>query len=110
MMKTNRIEQEKVTIEKMIALYCAHKHNSQDKLCSDCQDLLEYAWKRLDLCKHGENKPTCGKCPIHCYKPDARLKVKKVMRYTGPRMVLYHPLEALKHLVQSLVSSQDKGR
>lgn len=110
MIKKTKIEHEKVTIEKMIALYCKHQHNPQGKLCPDCQDLLGFAWRRLELCKHGENKPTCGKCPIHCYKPDMRAKVRQVMRYAGPRMVIYHPLEALKHLLQSLGSSKDKDR
>ena len=103
-MKKSKIEKDKVTIKKMIDIYCKDKHGSKDKLCQDCSELLEYSWRRLELCRHGENKPTCGKCPIHCYKPDMREKIRKVMRYAGPRMIIYHPLEALKHLLQSITS------
>lgn len=101
-MKQKTIEKDKVTIEKMITIYCKHKHDPKDELCPECSELLHYAKKRLELCRHGENKPTCGKCSIHCYKPDMRTKIKEVMRYVGPRMVLYHPIEALRHLLEAL--------
>lgn len=92
-----RIEYEKRTVEKMISLYCrAHRH--PECLCADCRQLLEYAHARLDKCKFGEGKPTCRKCPIHCYRPDMKEKMVAVMRYSGPRMLLHHPLHALRHL------------
>lgn len=103
-MKKTNIEHDKVTIKKMIILYCKHTHGSKDKLCQDCEALLEYAWKRLELCKHRENKPTCGKCPTHCYKPEMRERIRKVMRFSGPRMIIYHPMDALKHILHSLKS------
>lgn len=55
---------------------------------------------RLDRCKFGNEKPTCKKCPIHCYKPDMREKMRAVMRWAGPRMMLYHPKEAIRHLIR----------
>lgn len=68
-----RIEQEKNTVAKMVHIYCKY-HERNRKLCNECQQLLEYAQQRLNYCKFGENKPTCRKCPIHCYKPDMRKK------------------------------------
>jgi predicted amidophosphoribosyltransferase len=97
----SRIENEKKTVEQMIRLYCRLKEGNQT-LCPDCQALLEYAHKRLNHCKFGERKSTCRKCPVHCYKPDMRDRMKEVMRFAGPRMMIYHPLEALKHLWQEL--------
>ena len=49
-----------------------------------------------------ENKPTCKKCPIHCYKPDMKEKMREAMRYAGPRMMWYHPIAAIKHLIREL--------
>jgi len=93
-----RIEYEKKTVEKMIYLYCRlHKHTNHP-LCDDCKQLLEYAHKRLDRCKFGNDKSTCRKCPVHCYKPDTREKMRAVMRFSGPRMILHHPIMAIKHL------------
>ncbi|MFZ3102466.1 MAG: nitrous oxide-stimulated promoter family protein [Desulfitobacteriaceae bacterium] len=62
------------------------KHYSQIDLCEDCQTLKNYAHKRLDRCQFGENKPTCGKCSVHCYKQAQRQKIIKVMKFAGPKM------------------------
>ena len=67
-----RIEKEKQTINLMINLYCKKKHKYKNGLCEDCNELLEYAHKRLDFCKFGNEKSFCSKCPIHCYKKDMK--------------------------------------
>ncbi|OEF98149.1 nitrous oxide-stimulated promoter family protein [Desulfuribacillus alkaliarsenatis] len=96
-----RIIRELETIEKMIYIYCKDKHGTGGILCSDCHNLLEYARKRLHMCPHGESKPVCGNCKIHCYKKDKRQQVIDVMRYAGPRMTYKHPILALYHLLDS---------
>ena len=63
-----------------------------------CRELEEYACKRLSHCPFGEEKPTCRLCTVHCYKPQMKERMKKVMRYAGPRMLLYHPIAAVRHL------------
>ena len=67
-------------------------------LCGECRELLEYSLARLEHCKFGNAKTKCHKCPVHCYRPDMREKIRTVMRFSGPRMLLYHPLEALRYL------------
>ncbi len=94
-----RMRREKKTIETMIRMYCHDMHDTEDALCKDCQCLLEYAGERLDKCLYQEQKPTCDKCPVHCYKPEMRQKVREVMKYSGPRMVYRHPVQAIRHLV-----------
>ena len=93
----SRIAHEKKTVEQMIRLYCRLKEGNRT-LCPDCQTLLVYAHKRLDHCKFGEGKSTCRKCPIHCYKPDMRERMRQVMRFAGPRVMLFHPIMAIRHL------------
>ena len=92
-----KIEREKRTIELMIKIYCKKKHKNKE-LCDECQELLEYAHKRLSFCKFGEEKTTCGKCPIHCYKKDMKERVKAVMRFSGPRLLIYNPIALFRHL------------
>ena len=93
-----RIEREKKTNTLMIEIYCRKKHgNKKGVLCDECKELLEYAHKRLSFCKFGENKSTCSRCPIHCYKRDMKLKVKEVMRFSGPRLIIYNPMELIRH-------------
>ncbi|MBQ5642621.1 MAG: nitrous oxide-stimulated promoter family protein [Bacteroidaceae bacterium] len=67
-------------------------------LCPQCQALLDYAHKRLEHCKFGEDKPSCTRCPVHCYKPAMREQIRQVMRYSGPRMLLHDPIMAIRHL------------
>ena len=93
-----RIAWEKRTVSHMIELWCRKNHGGQE-LCSECSELLDYSLARLDHCKFGAAKTKCHKCPVHCYRPDMRDKIRKVMRFSGPRMLFHHPLEALRYLL-----------
>ena len=110
-----RVAREQKTIETMIGIYCRGKHERKGELCSDCRQLLDYARTRLEKCPFQENKSTCAKCTVHCYKPEMREKIRVVMRYSGPRMLLRHPVLAVMHLVvdgrrQPPVLSKGKSR
>ena len=95
----NRIEREKHTVSLMIRLYCRRKEGNRS-LCEGCNKLEEYAHKRLSACKYGEQKTSCKKCPTHCYRKDMRERIRQVMRFAGPMMILYHPVEAIRHLFE----------
>lgn len=94
------IDWEKNTLEKMVKLYCRAKHRKKT-ICCDCRELIDYSQKRLDSCRYGKFKPACGNCPVHCYKPVMRERAKEVMRYAGPRMIIFHPLDAVRHLIKN---------
>jgi hypothetical protein len=91
------IGREKRTVERMIRLWCHHAEGNHE-LCPACAGLLDYAFSRLDRCPYAECKPACKECATHCYKPAMRERIRIVMRYAGPRMILYHPGEAIKHI------------
>lgn len=95
----SRIEQEKKTVEQMIRLYCRKKEGNKT-LCPQCKELLVYAHTRLSHCPFGDGKPTCRLCSIHCYKAEMKEQMRKVMKWAGPRMLLYHPVAAIRHLWQ----------
>jgi hypothetical protein len=95
---TPRLLRELETIEAMTRIYCADHHGAPHP-CAECQALMTYASKRLAVCTYGEDKPVCAKCQIHCYGKAMREKVREVMRYSGPRMILRHPWLALMHVV-----------
>jgi Nitrous oxide-stimulated promoter len=97
-----RIQREKRTVSAMIALYCQAHHPAAETPCAECRELQDYALARLDRCPFGDKKPTCAKCPIHCYKPDMKARIREVMRYAGPRMLRRHPLLAAMHQIDSL--------
>lgn len=91
------IRTEKRTIRAMLGIYCRDHHGTGRSLCLECEELLAYAHGRLDRCPFGREKTTCARCPVHCYKPAMRERVRTVMRYAGPRMLFRHPLLALLH-------------
>jgi len=98
----SRLEREKNTIRTMIKMYCKKFHEPEAEFCQECAELFEYTEKRLKFCSFGEDKPTCAKCPIHCYKSDMREKIRKIMRYAGPRMIYTHPIMGFRHLFKKL--------
>jgi hypothetical protein len=92
------LETEYRTVKAMMQIYCK-RHHHQDSLCHECQSLLNYAELRLDRCPYGQAKPTCNKCPIHCYKPEPKAQMKAVMRFSGPKMLFPHPILSIRHLL-----------
>lgn len=98
---TPRLEREHRTMSAMVGIYCRDHHGSATP-CAECQGFLDYAERRLEKCPYGEEKPTCARCPIHCYKPAQREQAKVVMRYAGPRMTWSHPWLAFLHVLDKL--------
>ena len=102
-------ENEKKVVDLMIALYCRGNHHSKKgTLCPQCSELSEYANERSDKCPHMATKTFCSSCPTHCYKPEMREKIRAVMRFSGPRMIFYHPVTAVHHLADSMREKRRK--
>jgi hypothetical protein len=100
--KTDRLERERQTVRYMIEIYCRKNHPAERaglQLCPACQQLADYAMQRIERCPFKANKPTCARCTVHCYKPAMREQVRQMMRFSGPRMLLYHPVLAIAHLL-----------
>ncbi|OSM96183.1 MULTISPECIES: nitrous oxide-stimulated promoter family protein [Lonsdalea] len=91
-----RIQREIRTVEQMITLYakCHPVPDGNDRYTV----LFRYAINRLNKCYFGEEKPACKQCPIHCYQPAQREMMKLIMRWSGPKMLLHHPVLAILHL------------
>ena len=87
---------EKKTIKSMIEIYCKYHH--ENPVCEECNELLEYAYKRIEKCPLRPDKPTCKNCHIHCYDKKHKERIKTVMRFSGPKMFLYHPILSLIYL------------
>jgi hypothetical protein len=94
-----RLTREALTLERMVRMYCLGIHGTAGAACAECGALLEYARGRLAACVYGARKPTCEKCPVHCFSPRRREEARGVMRYAGPRMLWRHPVLAVRHLL-----------
>lgn len=107
---SRRMQREARTVEAMIRRYCRDHHNTPSEPCLECRELLAYARQRLRHCPFQEHKTTCGKCPVHCYSPAKRERIRAVMRHAGPRMLLSHPFLAILHLLDGLRKPRHKGK
>ena len=95
-----RRARELATIRVMLRMYCRSQgHEKGGPLCAACGELLQYATRRLERCVFGDAKPTCANCLVHCYSADMRDRVKILMRYAGPRMLLRHPILGISHML-----------
>jgi hypothetical protein len=92
-----RLAREWKTMIAMTKIYCRDHHHQGDGLCSECEQFLTYANTRLERCRFGPEKPTCAKCPVHCYQRERREQVRVIMRYAGPRMMWEHPIMSVRH-------------
>jgi hypothetical protein len=97
--RTPRLVRELATIRAMVGMYCRDFHGHGRPLCAECTELFAYATRRLDRCVFGHDKPTCANCKVHCYNTQMRDRVRVVMRHAGPRMLLRHPLLAMRHVI-----------
>lgn len=95
-MRTSKQAQEKETVAFMIRYYCQKYHGKT--LCPQCEEVLVYAHHRIDKCPFMETKTFCSTCKVHCYNIEKREEIRKIMRYSGPRMLFHRPLMALKHI------------
>ena len=93
-----RRAREQKTMDAMMAMYCRRHHGGRS-LCAECAALSGYARRRLERCVFGDEKPTCANCVVHCYKADMRERVRVMMRWAGPRMLLRHPVLGILHLL-----------
>ncbi|MCX6257492.1 MAG: nitrous oxide-stimulated promoter family protein [Bacteroidia bacterium] len=107
-MKRNRLDIEKRTVDAMISVYCWARHGERTTLCPECAGLLEYSLQRVNKCIFGEDKPQCKTCPVHCYSPEMKERIKKVMRFSGPKMIFHYPLLSVIHLFHRKINLNGK--
>lgn len=102
-------EREKQLVSQMITWYCKKNHGGKG-LCPDCAALDAYARQRSDRCPFIETKTFCSNCKVHGYKPEMREKIRKVMGFSGPRMIFRHPVVAVRHAIETKKEKRRRER
>lgn len=59
----------------------------------------EHAIFKIEKCSFMGIKTFCLNYKVHCYNKEMREKIKFVMRFSGSRMIFYHPVMAISHLI-----------
>lgn len=65
-------------------------------VCNECREFLVYAFDRRLSCPL-EERPVCKHCPVHCYVPKHREKVREIMRFSGQYLIRRGRLDLLWH-------------
>jgi hypothetical protein len=67
----------------IVGRYCA---GNTLRYCNDCRRLLLHAVSKRVLCPY-DPKPSCKRCPSHCYGQGYREKIREVMRFSGMELI-----------------------
>lgn len=65
-------------------------------LCGECADLVAYAVEKRRRCPL-DPKPSCKKCPVHCYSKEYRARIREVMAFSGRRLIMRGRIDLLWH-------------
>ena len=60
---------------------------NSSEYCGECRRLLLHAVSKRLLCPY-HPKPSCKKCPTHCYGQGYREKIREVMRFAGRKLIM----------------------
>jgi hypothetical protein len=110
--QSGEMKKELKVLTDFVELFCRAKHwNSPSAdsaeamqigkahpLCVDCNELVRYAIERRLRCPL-DPKPTCKKCPIHCYGKEYRERIREIMAFSGRRMILRGRLDYIRHFL-----------
>lgn len=112
-----RLDADLRTLARFIRVYCRHKHEAAPRasvrlkdfdlddlgvgelpLCGGCAKLLAHAFVKRAHCPLNP-KPACKHCQSHCFQPAYREQIRKVMTYSGRKLVLSGRLDLLFKLL-----------
>lgn len=98
---TQEVEENIAILREFVRVYCRDHHDvAEGQICQECRELMIYARLKILACPY-DPKPKCKHCPTHCYKPEMRATVRKVMRYSGMQFVKRGRLDYLfKYFMQ----------
>lgn len=67
-------------------------------LCKDCLNLALLAQIHIQQCARIQDKSFCHLCPKNCYSKRHLKQISTMMKFSGKRILFYHPLLALKYI------------
>lgn len=89
------------TVEAIGQIYCKGNHGGAERdsggLCAECREAIELTIRRAEACPHGHTG-NCEDCHTHCQHGRAQENIKRMMRYSAPRMAYRHPVMTFRYL------------
>lgn len=72
-----------------------NKRRANYKLCPECYELIQNAFRHTEKCPHSYYKTFCHECPTPCYRKEEQAKMLPIMHHSGKRLIKEHPIYAL---------------
>lgn len=104
-------------VARMTEIFCRSQHNDRERapfapsgriaelveggevvLCPECAKLLSYSLSMRVICPY-DPKPSCRKCPTHCYRAGHRERIREVMRFSGWWLVRHGRIDLLRRML-----------
>lgn len=105
--KDHHQDADRVDANTPAVFFGAYQNRQHPKLCPSCNNHLIYGELRRALCPYNP-KPNCKNCKTHCYKTEEQKFQQDLMRYVGPRALLYPHLwkDTVRHLKNTMGTSE----
>lgn len=87
------IDYKKQLLDIMFDIYIKDHESEKDSM----ESLRLYSHNRLENCQNKDKRNFCSSCSIRCFSKNRREDIKRVMKYSGPRLIFYRPLALLRH-------------
>ena len=103
--RSTQSEKDLRTLRAIGCMYCKAHHASSVKgphgLCEECTATVAFTHERTKNCPYG-HAHNCQDCTTKCNRGQQQQRVKAMMRYAAPRMLLRHPLMTMDYLSKKL--------
>ncbi len=104
-------EKDRQTLEAIGFIYCRAHHLDEPKdaqgLCPSCREAIEGTLLKTLQCPYN-HAGNCQDCTIHCQRGESQARIKTIMAYAAPRMLLRHPVMTARYLGKKLRPSPSK--
>ncbi len=99
----NNVPKERENIRKTFGVYCNANHGTEGgKLCPKCTALLSTVMLKIQRCPYSIAKPICDACETPCFGEVPTKEFRAIMKSGQKKMLLSHPLMAVKHKIAGL--------
>lgn len=92
------------TLEAIGRIYCSAHHDGEKDaagLCPSCREAVDATIARVEACPFG-HEGNCQDCTVHCQRGEAQQRIREIMAYSAPRMLLRHPAMTARYLAKKL--------
>lgn len=98
-----RVQRDLRTLQAIGSIYCAAHHAGALKddagMCEECAAVIKYTHERASACPYN-HEGNCQDCKLKCNRGEQQQRIKAIMKYAAPRMLVKHPIMTMEYLAK----------